>query len=98
MSKLDPSVRLVVEEIVDNHIKNPDVEFSIRNVLKTVGIEPSLETTLAYLFGTCLRAAVDTFTFKFDRRPRKKELEPIIDLMKRRSMEIRHAYLSRRLD
>lgn len=96
MSRMDNEIRILIEEIIDRHIKSPETEKGYQDILISMGIEPSLETTLAFISGTCFRAFIEAFIRKHGRRPTGEETDPFVPLLKRRAWELRQVYLTSR--
>jgi hypothetical protein len=79
-------------------LKNPYVvESSSTDVLKAVGIEPSVEAVLSNFVGAII-ARVDTvYRLEMGRNMNSDELLELAGLLKRRVTEMREAFMARRI-
>ena len=98
MKSLDKDVRVLIEGQIDNFFEDPEEwEASIRRFLTEQGIESSLETVLALAIGLTLGQACHEIKVKFDRSWTEEEARAISNTLKRRSFELRHLFLSTRI-
>jgi len=91
---LDDEARLAVEKIVDALLKNPK-EYLERFLsgLRGVGIQPSLETVLAFITGMLCGTSGGIYVQKYGRSMTKDELNELIDLLERRAWELRQEFV-----
>lgn len=99
MESLDDDIRLDIETQIDYIYDEPDEwESLLRGFLKEQGIEPNLETILSMIAGMCLGMAYEQIKEKYDRSWTPEEANAISSLLARRSHELRHRFLSTRLE
>jgi len=99
MESLEDSVRLELEKQFDEFHKEPEGwEKLIKTFLIDQGIDPNLETTLSMIVGLCLGMAYKMIENKHNRTWTPKEADSISTLLARRSQELRHLFLSTRLN
>lgn len=99
MESLDDDIRLDIETQIDYIYKEPKKwESIIRGFLMGQGIEPNLETILSMIAGMCWGMAYELIQEKFDRSWTPEEAKAIRSLLARRSHELRHRFLSIRLE
>jgi hypothetical protein len=95
---LDEEVRARVEQVIDDHLKDPiGIEDYYKGILIAQGIEPNLETILAFIAGNFLGLANALYIVKFMRRMNNEEKNAFIELMKRRAYELREAFMLARV-
>jgi len=91
---LDRDVRIFIEETIDDMLKDPKSHFeSYRDGLMTLGIQPTLETVLAYISGMVIGAALGRWVISKRRSPTHEELTEIVLLVSRRAKELREEFV-----
>lgn len=98
METLDNEIRLDIEKQIDYIYGKPEEwESIVHRFLIKQEIKPNLETTLSMIAGMCIGMAYEQITKKFDRPWTTEEASAINSLLARRSIELRHRFLSLRL-
>lgn len=96
---LDKKLRVALEEEIDDMIKDPaEREETIRKILVAQGIDPNLDAILSQFSGWCFHKFWTYYILEYDRNPTDDEIDEYIDLMKRRTWEMRQAFLTTRLE
>jgi len=91
--KLDRELRLALEEIIDNHLKDPKAsEASYSMILEAEGISSNFETIFAYIAGFIFGCAYTYYSAKCRRIITADEIIALSEWMKRRAIEIREAF------
>lgn len=99
MESLNGDIRLDIEKQIDYIYQEPEEwESMINGFLIEQGIEPNLETTLSVIVGMCFGTAFEQINKKFNRSWTKGEARAINTLLARRAFELRHRFLSTRLE
>ena len=99
MESLDKEIRLDIEKQIDSIYEEPEEwEPMCRSFLTGQGIEPNLETVLSIIAGMCVDMAYEQINKKFDRSWTPEEAYALNSLLARRSFELRHRFLSTRLE
>jgi len=99
MESLDKDIRHDIEVQIDYIYEEPEKwEPMFRRFLIGQGIEPNLETILSMIAGMCVGMAYEQINKKFDRSWTPEEHSAINSLLARRSFELRHRFLSTRLE
>jgi len=99
MESLDKDIRNDIEKQIDYIYKEPKIwESMFRRFLREQGIEPNLETILSTIVGMCVGMAYEQINKKFDRSWTPEEATAINSLLARRAFELRHRFLSTRLE
>ena len=91
---LDRDVRIFIEETIDDMLKDPKSHFeSYRDGLMTLGIQPTLETILAYISGIVIGIALGRWVMLKRRYPTPEELTEMVLLLSRRAKELREEFI-----
>jgi hypothetical protein len=91
---LDSSIRAALEEVIDNHLKEPnEMERIYADILGKGGIEPNLETILGFMLGGFWGFSNALHRQKFGRFMNSAEHNAFVALMRRRSRELREAFI-----
>ena len=91
---LDRDVRIFIEEVIDDMLEDPELYFeSYKEGLMTLGIQPTLETVLAYISGIVTGAALGRWVMLKRRYPTPKELTEMVLLLSRRAKELREEFI-----
>ena len=92
---IDDEVRLAVEEIVDEILKDPKRYLDLcSSDLMEVGIQPSLETVLAFIAGMLHGIANGIYAKKHNRIMTDEEFDELFDLLGRRAWELRREFVN----
>jgi len=92
---LDDEARLAVEKIVDEILKDPEVSLqAYSSGLMEVGIQPGLETILAFIAGMLYGIAGGIYAKKYNRIMTKEEFREFFDLLGRRAWELRREFVN----
>lgn len=99
MVKLDDDARVALEANIDDFISKPkDTERAYSIALREQGIEPNLETILAYITGMLTGVVYGVYLWKYERLLKPDELKVLIGLLKRRAFELRLAFMDTRIE
>ena len=91
---LDRDIRLRIEESIDELIKDPKESYEgMAEDLAEMGIQPNLETTLAFITGFIYGLAEGRNIMKRGRVLNASEKEELFDLLRRRSWELRQEFV-----
>jgi len=96
---LTDEARIGVEKEIDSMLKTPKrTERTFRYALKSQGIQPNLETLLAFLAGDLYGYVWGLYIHKYKRMLNQDENNELIDLLKRRAFELREAFVGTRIE
>jgi len=91
---LDNEARLTIEKLVDKILKEPEEFYKAGSLgLMEMGIQPSLETVLAFITGMLFGVTTETYIEKHKRFLKKKEFEELFDVLTRRAWEMRQEFM-----
>ena len=103
MSELTGDLRLLIEEIIDKYLKDPNAQTDTKETLVEMGIQPNLETTLSLITGQILGVSMGMWLVK--RLRDGKSINPpdeddsnifareAVELITRRAMELRQHFV-----
>jgi hypothetical protein len=96
---MDKDARNIIETNLDTFLKHPkETEMTIRSSLIKQGIEPNLETVLAFLNGLMVGILRGYYIIKVKRSPTPDEEMEYYEVLKRRAMELRSAFIETRIN
>ena len=96
---MDKDARNIIETNLDTFLKHPkETEMAIRSSLIKQGIEPNLETVLAFLNGLMVGILRGYYIIKFQKNPTPDEEMEYYEILKRRAMELRSAFIDTRIN
>jgi len=96
---LDEKTRLWIETSIDEILENKEkYEKSTRIALRAQGIQPNLETVLSFITGTACGLIFGYYRVKYNRDPSENETIELLQILKRRSSELREAFVSTRIE
>lgn len=96
---MDEKVRRIIESNIDTFLKYPkETEKGIKEYLKKQGIEPNLETILAYLTGMMFGLIEGHYRTLYGRGQTRDEEKDVLDILKRRAMELRYSFIETRIN
>ena len=95
---LDQNARLALENFIDQVLKDPEqYEALIKIVLRSQGIEPTLDSCLSLVAGYSLGGVISFYAVTLKREMNDDEINNYVQLMKRRAWEIRQAFIETRI-
>ena len=90
--------RTVFEKNMDHFINNAeDTELAISMSLQVQGIEPNLETVLSHISGFINGTIWCFYRINHERALNSDEIRDLLNLLKRRSAELKSAFISSRI-